>query len=66
MATRSRYRLFMVKEKLRVIEEIENIGNRTAGRKYDVKKVIFVTGAKKTNCGLQRGIVIVGHFVARK
>ena len=38
MATRSRYRLFTAKEKLRIIEEAENIGNRAAGRKYDVRE----------------------------
>ena len=36
LATRSRYRSFMVKEKLRKIEEAENIENRAAGRKYYV------------------------------
>ena len=38
MATRSRYRSFTAKEKLRIIEEAENIGNRAAGRKYDVRE----------------------------
>ena len=38
MATRSRYRSFMANEKLRIIEEAENIGNRAAGRKYDVRE----------------------------
>ena len=38
MATRSRYRSFTMKEKLRIIEEAENIGNRAAGRKYDVSE----------------------------
>ena len=38
MATRSHYHLFMAKEKLRITEEAENIGNRAAGRKYDVSK----------------------------
>ena len=37
MATRSR-RSFTAKEKLRIIEEAENIGNRAAGRKYDVRE----------------------------
>ena len=38
MATRSRYRSFTTKEKFRIIEEAENIGNRAAGRKYDVSE----------------------------
>ena len=38
MATRTRYRLFTAKEKLRIIEEAENIGNRTEERKYDVSE----------------------------
>ena len=38
MATSSHYRLFTAKEKLRIIEDAENIGNRAAGRKYDVSK----------------------------
>ena len=38
MATRSRYRLFTAKEKLRIIEEAENIGNHAVGRKYDVSE----------------------------
>ena len=38
MATRSRYRSFMAKEKLRIIEEAENIENCAAGRKYDVSE----------------------------
>ena len=38
MATRSRYRSFTAKEKLRIIEEAGNIGNHTAGRKYDVSE----------------------------
>ena len=37
MATRSRYRSFTAKGKLRIIEEAENIGNHAAGRKYDVR-----------------------------
>ena len=36
MATISRYRSFTTKEKLRIIEEAENVGNCAAGRKYDV------------------------------
>ena len=60
MATRSRYCSFTVKEKLRIIEEAENIGDHAAGRKYDVRL------AQKTNCDLQRRIVIVGNFAARK
>ena len=38
MATRSRYLSFTTKEKLRIIEEAENVGNRAAGRKYDVSE----------------------------
>ena len=38
MATRSRYSSFMEKEKFRIIEEAENIGNRALGRKYDVSE----------------------------
>ena len=38
MATRSRYRSFMAKENLRIIEEAENIGNRAVGWKYDVSE----------------------------
>ena len=38
MATRSRYRSFMAKEKVRIIEEGENMGNHAAGRKYDVSE----------------------------
>ena len=38
MATRTRYRSFTAKEKLRIIKEAENIGNRAAGRKHDVSK----------------------------
>ena len=34
MATRSRYCLFMAKEKLRIIEEAEYTGIRAAGRQY--------------------------------
>ena len=55
----------MAKEKLRIIEEVENIGNRAAGRKYDVRESYIRDWHKKTNCDLQR-IVIVGHFAARK
>ena len=38
MATRSHYRSFKAKEKLRIIDEAENIENRAAGRKYDVSE----------------------------
>ena len=38
MASRSRYRSFMAKEKLRIIEGGQNTGNRSAGRKYDVSE----------------------------
>ena len=69
MTTRSRYRSFMAKEKLRIIEEAENVGNRTAGRKYDVSKsCIQDWHKKKKNRDLQRRIVglIVGHFATSK
>ena len=69
MATRSRYRSFTTKEKLRIIEKAENIGNRVAGRKYDLSEsCIRDWRNKKTKRDLQRRIVglIVGHFTARK
>ena len=47
MATRSRYRLFTAKEKLRIIEEAENIGNRAAGRKYDMRESYIRDWRKK-------------------
>ena len=49
MATRSRYRSFTAKEKLRIIEEAENIGNRAAGRKYDVSGSCIRDWRKKQN-----------------
>ena len=58
MATRSRYRSFMAKEKLRIIEGTENVGNCAAGRKYDVRESYIRDWHKKTNCDLQRRIVI--------
>ena len=50
------------------IEEAENVGNRVAGRKYDVSKSCIRDWRKKTKRDLQRRIVglIVGHFAARK
>ena len=67
MATRSRYRLFTVKEKLRIIiVEAENVGNRAAGRKYDVSESCIRDWRKKQNATLERRIVIVRHFAARK
>ena len=68
MATRSSYRLFTTKEKLRIIEEAENVGNRAAGRKYDVSVSCIRDWCKKTKSDLQSTIVrlIVGHFAARK
>ena len=48
MATRSRYRSFMAKENLRIIEEAENIGNRAAGRKY-VRESYIHDWRKKQN-----------------
>ena len=47
MATRSRYRSFTAKEKLRIIEEAENIGNHAAGRKYDVRESYIRDWRKK-------------------
>ena len=49
MATRSRYRSFTAKEKLRIIQEAENIGNRAAGRKYDVSESCIYDWRKKQN-----------------
>ena len=49
MATRFRYRSFMAKEKLRIIEEAENIGNRAAGRKYDVSESCIRDWQKNQN-----------------
>ena len=49
MATRSRYRSFMAKEKLRIIEEAENIGNRAARKKYDVSESCIPDWCKKQN-----------------
>ena len=49
MATRSRYRSFTVKEKLRIIEVAENVGNREAGRKYDVSESCIRDWRKKQN-----------------
>ena len=66
MATRSRYHSFTTKEKLRIIEEAENVGNCVAGRKYDVSKSCIRDWRKKTKRDLQRRIVNVGHFAARK
>ena len=37
----------MAKEKLRKIEEAENIGNRAAGRKYDVRESYICDWRKK-------------------
>ena len=49
MARRSRYRSFTAKEKLRIIEEAENVGNRAAGRKYDVSESCIRDWHKKQN-----------------
>ena len=49
MATRSRYRSFTAKEKLRITEEAENIGNRAAGRKYEVGESYIRDWHKKQN-----------------
>ena len=37
------------KEKLRIIEEAENVGNRAAGRKYDVSESCIRDWRKKQN-----------------
>ena len=68
MATRSCYRSFTMKEKLRIIEEAENVGNCVAGRKYDVSESCIRDWRKKTKRDLQRRIVglIVRHFTDRK
>ena len=47
MATRSRYRSFTANEKLRITEEAENVGNRAAGRKYDVRESYICDWRKK-------------------
>ena len=49
MAIISHYRSFKAKEKLRIIEEAENIGNRAAGRKYDVSGSCIRDWHKKQN-----------------
>ena len=66
MVTRSRYRSFTAKEKLRVIYEAENIANCVAGRKYDVNESCICDWCKKTKCDLQKRIVIVEHFSGQK
>ena len=66
MATRSCYRSFTAKEKLRIIDEAENIENRAVGRKYDVSESSIRDWHRKTKRDLQRIIVIVGDFAARK
>ena len=47
MATGSRYRSFTAKEKLRIIEEAENVGNRAVRRKYDVSESCIRDWRKK-------------------
>ena len=49
MATRSCYRSFMAKEKLKIIEEAENIGNCAAERKYDLSESRIRDWRKKQN-----------------
>ena len=56
----------MAKEKLRIIEEAENIENRAAERKYDVSESCICDWRKKTKRDLQRRIVIARHFAVRK
>ena len=61
--------MFTTKEKLRIIEEAENVGNRAMGRKYDVSEsCIRDWRKKKKKHDLKRRIVglIIGHFAARK
>ena len=43
------YRSFTAKEKIKIIEEAENIGNRAAGRKYDVRESYIRDWRKKQN-----------------
>ena len=52
MATRSRYRSFTAKEKLRIIEEAESIENYAAGRKYDVSESCIRDWRKKNKARL--------------
>ena len=66
MATRFSYLSFTAKEKLRIIEEAQNIEKRAAGRKYDVSESCIHDWHKKTKRDLQRRIVNIGHFAARK
>ena len=49
MATRSRYRSFTAKEKLRIIEEPGNIENCAMGRKYDVSESCIRDWRRKQN-----------------
>ena len=49
MATRSCYRSFIAKEKLRITEEAENIGNCAAGRKYNEIESCIRDSRKKQN-----------------
>ena len=65
MTTRSRYHSFTTKEKLRIIEEAENVGNCVAGRNYDVsescirdwrkKKTRLTEKNRRPNCRAFRG-----------
>ena len=47
LATRSHYHSFTAKEKVRKIEEAENIENCAAGRKYDVSESCIRDWRKK-------------------
>ena len=49
----------MVKEKLRIIEEAENVGNRAVGRKYDVSESCIRDWRKKQNTTYREEIVDV-------
>ena len=64
MATRSHYCSFTAKEKHRLTDEAENLETVQREESMMGAKVVFVTGAKKSD--LQRRIVIIGHFAARK
>ena len=68
MAKRSRYRSFTAKEKLRIIEEQKTLETVQREESMMWAKVVFMTSKKKHTHtqNLERRIVIVGHFAARK
>ena len=51
----------MAKEKLRIIEEAENIGNRAAGRKYDVIESCICDWRKKQNAKNSNRLALRGQ-----